>query len=98
MSAEDVVYYKNLTETFQQCFTENDIKIMGNAVEFGQIPNTDHQGESTLWHESRQYRITASICKSTVLFAEKLSPEASKVPLFNWLTAKLWFPENIIII
>ena len=26
LSAEDVVYYKNLTEKFQQCFTENDIK------------------------------------------------------------------------
>ena len=48
LSAEDVVYYKNLTETFQQCFTENNNKILGNAVECGQIPNTDHQGESTL--------------------------------------------------
>ena len=43
LSAEDVVYYKNLTETFQQLFTENNIKILGNAVECGQIPNTDHQ-------------------------------------------------------
>ena len=96
LSAEDVVYCKNLTETFQQCFTENNNKILGNAVECGQIPITDHQGESTLWHESRQYRITASICKSAVLFGEKLSPEAAKIPLFNWLRAKIWFPENIV--
>ena len=89
----DVLYYKNLTETFQQCFTENDIKILGNAVECGQIPNADHQRESSLRHESRQYPITASICKSAVLFGEKLSPEASKIPLFNWLRVKLWFPD-----
>ena len=77
LSAEDVAYYKNLTETFQQCFTENDLKILGSAVECGQIPNTEHQGESTSWHKSRQYRITASICKSAVFFDEKLSPEDS---------------------
>ena len=95
LSAEDVVYYKKFTETFQKCFTEN-INILGNVVEYGQIPNTDHQGESTLWHESRQCRIIASICKSAVLLGEKLSPEASKIPLFNWLRAKLWFSENIV--
>ena len=93
MSAEDIVYYKNLTETFQQCFTENDNKILGNTVECGQIPNTEHQGEPPLWHEFWQYRITASICKSAPLFGEKLSHEASKI---NWLRAKLWFPENIV--
>ena len=32
-----------------------------------------------LWHESREYRITASICKSTVIFGGKLSLEASKI-------------------
>ena len=53
-------------------------------------------GESTLWHDSWQYHITASICKSTVLFAEKLSPEVSKITLINWLIAKLWFPQNIV--
>ena len=83
LSAVDVAYYKKLTETFQKCFSENDIKILGNAVEHDQIPNTDHQGGSTLWHESQQYRVTASICKSAVLLGEKLSPEASKIPLFN---------------
>ena len=96
LSAEDVVYYKNLTASIQQCFTENNIKILGNAVECGQIPNTDNQGESTLWHESHQYQITTSICKSAVLFGEKLSPEASKIPLFNWLREKLRFPENLV--
>ena len=98
LSAEDVVYYNNLTETFQQCFKENNIKILGNAVECGQIPNIDHQGESTLWHESRQYRVTASICKSTVLFSGKLSPEASKIPSFNWLRAKLWFLKILLLL
>ena len=96
LSAKAVVYYKKLTETFQTCFTENDIKIFGNAVEYGQIPNIDHQGESMLWHESRQYQITASICKSAVLFGEKSSPQASKIPLCNWLRAKLWLPENVV--
>ena len=85
LSVKDVVYYKNLTGSFQQYFTENNFKILKNAVQCGQIPNTDHQGESTLWHESRQYRITASICKSAVMFGKKLSPEASKIPLFIWL-------------
>ena len=74
----------------------SNIKILGNAVEYNQIPNTNHQGESSLWHKSWQYRITGSVCKSAVLFGEKLSPEASKIPLFNWLRAKLWFPENIV--
>ena len=92
LSGEDVVYYENLTETFRKCFTENDIKILGNTVEYGQIPKTDNQGQSTLRHESRQYRIKASICKSAALSGEKLSPEASKIPLFNRLRAKLWFP------
>ena len=84
------------SRNISKMFYGNDIKILGNAVEYGQIPNTDHQGESTLWHESHKYRITASICKSTVFFGEKLSPEASKLLLFNWLRAKLWFPENIV--
>ena len=48
LPAEDVVYYKNLTEKFQECFTENDIKILGNAMECGQVPITDHQGEFML--------------------------------------------------
>ena len=75
LPAKDVLHYKHLTELFQQCFTESDIKIFGDAVECGQIPNTYHQGKSTLWDESQQYRITASICKGAVLFDEKLSPE-----------------------
>ena len=53
VSAEDIVYYKSLTETFQQCFTENDKKILENTLECGQIPNTEHQGEPPLWHDSR---------------------------------------------
>ena len=65
-------------------------------MECGKIPKTDHQGESTLWHESRQYRVIASISKSAVLFHEKLSPEASKISLFNWVRGKSWFLENII--
>ena len=65
------------------------IKILGNAVECGQIPHTDHQGESMLWHESRQYRVTASIYKTVVLLGEKLSPETLNTLLFNSLTAKL---------
>ena len=85
LSVENVVHYKNLTASFQQYFTENNIKILGNEVECNQIPNTYHYGKSTLWHTSRKYRITASICKSAVLFDEKLSPEASKIPLLNWL-------------
>ena len=83
LSAEDALYYNNLTVIFQQCFTENNIKIFGKAVECGQIPNTNHQGESRLWHESQQYRITALICNSAVLFCEKLPPEALKITLFN---------------
>ena len=96
LSAQDVTYYKNLTETFQQYFTENNIKILGNAVKCGQIANTDYHEESMMWQESGQYQITASICKSAVLFGEKLSPEASKILFFNWLRAKLWFPRNIV--
>ena len=48
LPAKDVLHYKHLTELFQHCFTESDIKIFGDAVECGQIPNTYHQGESTL--------------------------------------------------
>lgn len=29
--------------------------------------------------------MTASICKTVVLFKEKLKPEASKMSLYNWL-------------
>ena len=49
----------------------------------GQIPNTDHQGESILWHKPDQYRITASVGNRAVLFGDKFSPETSKIPLFN---------------
>ena len=57
--------------------------MLGNAVGCGQIPNTDRQEESMLWHKSDQYRITASVGNSAVLFGDKVSPEASKIPLFN---------------
>ena len=57
--------------------------MLGNAVGCGQIPNTDHQGESILWHKPDQYRITASVGNSAVLFGDKFSPETSKIPLFN---------------
>ena len=57
--------------------------MLGNAVGCGQIPNTDRQEESMLWHKSDQYRITASVGNSAVFFGDKFSPEASKIPLFN---------------
>ena len=66
---------------------------MWNAVGCGQIPNTDHQGESMLWHKSDQYRITASVGNSAVFFGDKFSPEASKIPLSNWMRANSWFPK-----
>ena len=80
LSAEDVVYDKDFTET---CFTENVLQklilryweMQWNKARF----QTHHQGESMLWHESREYRITAWICKSTVIFGGKLSLEASKI-------------------
>ena len=48
LPAKDVLPCKHFTELFQECFTESGIKIFGNAVECAQIPNTHHQGESTL--------------------------------------------------
>ena len=42
--------------------------------------------------------IVLQICKSAVLFGEKLSPETLKISIFNWLRAKLWFSENVVTI
>ena len=79
---EDVIYYSKLVQDFELSLLTDIQK--NNECTATQIPNTEQQRNSPVWHESRWCRITASICKTVTLMGEKLG-DNSKLSYYNYL-------------
>ena len=90
----DKIYHESLKDTFEKDFQNNNSLILRDQIS-GEIPGTDQQQKSSLWLHERMFRITASKCKTVTLLGEKLSPNDSKVALYNWIYNNIWFHEHI---
>ena len=55
-----------------------------------QIPGTDLQQDSPSWFSERQFRITASICKTITRLGMNLDRQAC----YSWLRKYLWFKDK----
>ena len=89
-----MLYPRLHTMQFFQDFMNHNLTILKSEI-CCEIPDTQDQAKSDLWHSERKFRITASICKNVVNLGEYLSEHDSLRPHFNWLEKNLWIYASV---
>ena len=87
----DRIIYNSLREIYTTHIKEYLNKMSPESDNF-QIPSTDDQKNSVLWHQERSNRITASICKKVTFLGES----RSRLDAFNWIKDFYWFKRHIV--
>ena len=86
----EIVYYKLLVQNLASNML-GDMKRWEPKFDAFQIPGTNLQQECQSWFNGRQFRITASICKTVTRLGGNLGSSS----LHSWLRKKFWFKEKI---
>lgn len=92
----DAKIYETLVHSFKENISD-EIRNIPNLLISGEIPNTQLQNDSDIWHKARWCRITASTAKQVTSFGDKmLKQEYSKQQFFSFCRNKLWFQQNVV--
>ena len=86
----DIYYYKSLVQILIHNINES-LNIWEPNQQIFQIPGTNSQQNSPSWFSERQFRVTASICKTITQLGKNLDRHAC----YSWLRKYFWFKENI---